>query len=365
LEIPQTSRAAIFDGPGRPIRIESFPLPDPPPGHILARVRMTTICGSDLHSVSGRRIEPTPLVLGHEVVAEVAALGEDVTRSATGEPLKEGDRISFTIMASCGRCVNCQGGLPQKCESLFKYGHSPATDALPLSGGLAEYIYLRPGTAVFHIPAVLSDPVACPANCALATVINGLEAIGVEEGERVLVQGGGLLGQYSVALLKERGVSETVVTDIDEGRLEMARRFGADRVFNVKGMGGEEMVKALGEGRFNSVVEVCGDPGAVWPGLRALALRGRYVIIGLVCAGSNFTIDGNTVARNYLTIKGIHNYAPEHLATALEFLERTRLRFPYREIVCRVLPLSQVQHAFEMAAKRKGLRIAVAPQEGP
>ena len=363
MTITGTCQAAVFSGVGLPIRIESFVLAGPPPGHILARVRMATICGSDLHTVSGRRVEPTPLILGHEVVAEVTALGEGIAESAAGKPLKEGDRISFTIMASCGKCANCQGGLPQKCESLFKYGHSSCAGELPLSGGLAQYMYLRPGTAVFHVPPEVPDTVACTANCALATVINGLEAICVLAGERVLVQGSGLLGLYCAALLRERGASEIVVTDIDHGRLEMAKRFGADRVLNVRGMSEEDMVAALGEGRFNCVVEVCGDPSAVWPGLRTLGLRGRYVIIGLVCAGANFTIDGNTVARNYLTIKGVHNYAPKHLAEGLAFLEATRSRFPYEALVSSVVPLSEVRRAFDLAAAKTGARVAVAPQQ--
>jgi len=359
--MPATCRAAVLDGPGQPLRLASVPMISPPPGYVLAKVRMAGLCGSDLHTFTGRRVEPTPIILGHEVVAEVAILGERVRESAAGQPLHVGDRISFAIMASCGRCATCRRGLPQKCESLFKYGHSAFDNGIGLSGGFAEYIYLRPGTAIFHVPSALSDEEACPANCALATVLNGLESLGVRSGERVLIQGAGLLGLYAAAVAGERGASQIVVTDIDESRLDMAKRFGADQVLNVRGMGEQKILRALGPDRFDCVAEVCGDPSAVWPGLQMLGLGGRYVIIGLVCAGSTFTIDGNTIARNYLTLKGIHNYAPGHLAAALAFLEKTRSRFPYKELISRVLPLAAIQTAFETAAEKRGIRVAVKP----
>ena len=353
----------MFDGPGRPLRIERVPLTDPQPGSILARVRMATLCGSDLHTFTGKRVEPTPIVLGHEITGEVAALGQGVRSSASGHPLAVGDRISFTIMASCGKCANCLTDLPQKCASLFKYGHAAFDDEPGLSGGLAEYVYLRPGTAVYHVPDGLSDEQVCPANCALATVLNGLEAVGMQAGDRVLVQGAGLLGLYATALTVARGASETVVTDVDDARLEIAGRFGAGRVVNVRGMDEDETVDALGRGAFDCGVEVCGNPAAVAPGVRSLALRGRYVIIGLVSAGSCFTIDGDTVARNYLTIKGVHNYAPRHLAEALAFLAKTRARFPYDALIGPAFPLAETQAAFEAALARAAVRVAVVPHD--
>ena len=359
--IPDVCRAAIFDGPGRPLRIETVGLAPPPPGHILAKVRLATVCGSDLHTFTGKRSEPTPLILGHEILAEVAALGQGAERSAAGETIVVGDRISFTIMASCGACDRCRSGLPQKCDSLFKYGHAPFDQAPGLSGGFAEYIYLRPGTGVFHAPDGLSDAQTCPANCALATVVNAFEAGRFDAGDRVLVQGAGLLGLYAAALAREHGAGEVVVADVDERRLGLATRFGAGETLNVAGMAGDRFVESLGRGRFSCAIEVCGDPGAVWPGMRTLGLRGRYVIVGLVCAGSNFTVDGNTIARNYLTVKGIHNYAPDHLASALAFLSQTADRYPYEELVGQIFPLDDIQTAFERALNKDTVRIGVAP----
>ena len=122
--------AQIFDGPGQPLRTEQLPLPDAlAPGEVLVAIDLATICGSDLHTLSGLRQEPTPLILGHEAVGHVVA-----TERAD---LKPGDRISWSIADSCGTCPACsQHLLPEKCDALFKYGHAPVTDGsnpLPLA----------------------------------------------------------------------------------------------------------------------------------------------------------------------------------------------------------------------------------------
>ena len=361
MAIPDSCVAAVFDGVGKPLRMERFELGFPLPGHILAKVRMATICGSDIHTVFGRRVEPTPLILGHEIVAEIEALGEGVTEFATGDPCRQGDRITFTIMAGCGGCPRCLAGMPQKCDSLFKYGHASCDDAPPLSGGFAEYIVLRPGTAVYKAPSGLPDAVVCPANCALATTVNALEAISVQPGERVWVQGAGLLGLYATVLLADMGAGEIIVSDVSNERLEMAETFGAHRTVNVDGITPNDVAVVIGEKTCDGVVEVCGEPSAVPSALRALRLRGRCVLVGLVFEGADFTLDGNTMTRNYLTMTGVHNYAPRHLKCALDFLERTAPNLPYEDLVPRTVPLGDVKKALYLSRARAGIRIGVVP----
>ena len=191
----ETARAAVFSEVGRPLQIQEFRVPqDIEPGAALCKVRMSTICGSDLHTISGRRREPTPIILGHEIIGEVVALGDGLERDGFGDELRVGDRVTWSIMASCGDCFYCNLDLPQKCESLRKYGHTSCDESPHLTGGYAELVYLWPGTAIFRVPDALPDEVATPANCALATVVNGMDAIGLAAGETVLIQGAGLLG---------------------------------------------------------------------------------------------------------------------------------------------------------------------------
>jgi alcohol dehydrogenase len=103
-----TPWARVFDGPGRPLRLVLFPRPALGPGEALVRVRLCTLCGSDLHTFFGRRTEPTPAVLGHEMVGEVEELGPgEALVDLDGESLRIGDRVVWSVAISCGRCFFC------------------------------------------------------------------------------------------------------------------------------------------------------------------------------------------------------------------------------------------------------------------
>ena len=226
----RSAQVSHFHGVGIPFEVCEMPV-GTAPNDILVRVSLSTICGSDLHTVSGRRGADTPCVLGHEIVGTVAAPTNP--RSATGEKLREGDRVTWSMTASCGTCDYCMNrNLPQKCETMFKYGHARNEGASALSGGFATHILLRPGTAIYPIPDAVTDAEAVPINCALATVINGLETIGMLPGETAVIHGSGMLGIYAACYLRENGYAHVAVVDRNAARLETARRFGATHTFN-------------------------------------------------------------------------------------------------------------------------------------
>lgn len=333
-----------------------------PPGAVLCRIRMSTICGSDLHTAAGRRIEPAPSILGHESVGDVVALG-DGAAYWSGAPLHLGDRVSWTIMASCGACAFCNRALPQKCVHLKKYGHLPLEVWPGLTGGYAEYIYLFPGTGVFPAPPDLDDTVVAPANCALATVVCAIETIGgITPGESVLICGAGLLGTYLAALAKEAGARRVMVADADAGRTQNIVNFGADAVFSqtVEPTGVATWAReTCGGDGVDVAFEVCGDPRAASAALDSLRIGGRLLIAGLVAAGSIFPVDGNLLTRRYLTVRGIHNYHPAHLGTGLDFLAATAETYPYHTLVSPALPLDDIEHAFDLARRRTSARVAL------
>jgi len=361
---PEACNAAVFTEAGAPLAIRRFDLPaTPEPGSALCKVTMSTICGSDLHTVSGRRIEPAPLILGHEILGEIVALGEGVNRDGFGSSLNVGDRVSWSVTASCGGCFYCGLGLPQKCEQLRKYGHSCCNDPPHLTGGYAEYVCLFPGTTIFRVPDAIPDSIATPANCALSTVINAVETIGINRGDAVLVQGAGMLGLNLVALAAEAGAKQIVVTDIAQSRLELASEFGATLCLNLRQLGEDQALAEIlcrtdGHG-VDVAFEVCGARAAAAQATQALRIGGRYLIAGLVTPGSDLGIDGNQVTRKYLTIKGIHNYKPEHLGKALEFLEKASARYPYATLVGRTFRLNAINEALDVAASAKHIRVAV------
>jgi putative phosphonate catabolism associated alcohol dehydrogenase len=356
--------AAVFTEVDRPLEIRQFELPRViDPGAVLCRVRMSTICGSDLHTIRGRRVEPAPLILGHEILGEIVELGEGPARDGFGEELRVGDRVSWTIMACCGECFFCRHDLPQKCEHLRKYGHSCCEEPPHLTGGFAEYIYLFPGTTIFKVPPNVPDDVATPANCALATVVHAAETIGLTAGETVLIQGAGLLGLNLIALAKQAGAKQVFVTDISRDRLAMAESFGASTTLNVKQLSEEKILASIldktDQRGVDVAFEVCGVKEGVAQAVRSLRIGGRYLIAGLVTPNSHLGVDGNQVTRKCLTIKGIHNYKPAHLGTALKFLAAHYEQYPYTKLVGRTYPLSRINQAVEAAESGTSIRIGI------
>lgn len=363
--IPAVCRAAVFEGAGEPIVLREFELPgELPAGSVLCRIRLSTICGSDLHTILGRRVEPAPSILGHESVGEVVAVG-DGARYWDGSRIEPGERVSWTIMASCGTCVRCLRNLPQKCLELRKYGHMP-TEVWPgLTGGYAEYIYLFPGTGIFRVTPGLDDAVVAPANCALATDVCAVESIGgIAPGDRVLISGAGMLGVYLAALAAEAGAGLVMVADTNASRAEAAKQFGAGAVF-----GGDMEPGAVarwargqcGDEGVDVAFEVCGDPRAASASLDALRSGGRLLVAGLVSANSVFPVDGNVLTRKCLTVRGIHNYHPSHLETALRFLAETADKYPYRTLVGPIVALPEMERAIALARAGTALRVGLRP----
>jgi alcohol dehydrogenase len=363
---PEHCRAAVFERPGKALSIREIPIPPSLETHaILCKVAMSTICGSDLHTLSGRRPEPVPSILGHEIVGRITACGDDALTDFNGDRLRVGDRVTWSIAASCGLCRYCTSGIPQKCERVRKYGHLSLKEHPHLTGGYSEYIYIMPGTAVFKVPSDLPDPVLAPVNCTLATAVNAVKSIQLGPQDTVLVQGAGLLGLYICALAKSKGCSPVIVTDTVSSRLEMAKRFGADCSVCVREHTpdrlAERIMSLCGGNRLSAVFEACGARDAARVAIEVLDIAGRLLIAGLVTPGSLLDIDANKIVRKYLTIKGIHNYHPEDLGVALEFVRQQRSVFAFEEIVGMVFPLDQINQAVEEAASGRHIRVGVRP----
>jgi putative phosphonate catabolism associated alcohol dehydrogenase len=367
--MPQHTRAAIFHQPNRPLELVDLPLPESvPPGGALCRVLLSTICGSDLHTMAGRRREPAPLILGHEIVGEIVALGDGLTTDGFGQPLAVGDRVSWTIAASCGTCRNCGRGLPQKCAALRKYGHNGLRDGHALSGGYAGHVQLWPGTTAFRVPETIPTPAAAPANCALATAVHAFEKATPQAGESVLILGAGLFGLSLAALAKEKGMGPILVADVRESRLAKAKAFGATGTLDLARTPPEEALDQLldctdGQGP-RVVFEVCGQPKTAAWAVETMDLGGRLVVAGMVMPGTAFAVEGNRLARRCLSIHGIHNYAPCHLGTALRFLARGDHAALFAGAVGETFPLVAIGDAVAAARRGHALRIGVAPECG-
>jgi putative phosphonate catabolism associated alcohol dehydrogenase len=358
--------AAVFQGPGRPSELVEYPLRAPAPGEVLVRVRLSTVCGSDVHAWTGRRSLPTPAILGHEIVGVIEALGRDAPRDLLDRVLAPGQRVTWTEYIACGRCVACARlALPQKCARGRKYGHERATDPPHLLGGFGRFCYLLPGTGIALVPEELTDEEAAPVNCGVATMAAVTEAAAIEPDDTVVVLGAGLLGLYGVAMARTRTSARVIAIDGVPGRRALARRFGADETLDPQELGPDGLGASTRESRYpgaaDVVIETAGAPAVLAEGLRLLRPGGRLVTAGLVVPGSIATLDASEIVRRCATIRGVHNYAPRHLVAALDFVQAQRGRLPLGELVDGRFPLQAVDAALLAAAERRALRPAVIP----
>ena len=361
-----SGRLAVYDAPNKPFEIRSLPIRPPKPGEVLVKIRMSTICRSDIHSYLGHRPNPCPGVLGHEIIGTIVTLGADVTKDMRGDPLAAGDRITWSEYFIPGDNYYTEVlDLPQKSPGVDKYGHMAVTTEPYHHGGFGEYCYILPRSWILKLPAELSDEEATPINCGVATVVCVTEKAEIAMGDAIVVQGLGLLGLYGCALAKARGARLVIGLDNVAARRDLALRFGADQVFDPSAMSEADLVKQVKalcrpEGA-DAVMELCGYPEVIPSGIQMLRTGGRYVLGGLVNPDAFVRIDANQILRKLLTLRGVHNYHPRHLIQALDFVLANRKRFPFHDLVDGKYKLEQVGQAMKDAAERKVLRAAIVP----
>lgn len=362
----ESGRLAVYDAPGKPFELRVFPIRPPRPGEVLVKIRMATICRSDIHSYLGHRPNPCPGVLGHEIIGNIVALGEHVSTDMRGDPLATGDRITWSEYFIPGDNYFTEVlDLPQKSPGVEKYGHMAVTTDPHHHGGFGEYCYILPRSWILKLPAELSDEEATPINCGVATMICVAERVEIGMGNSVVVQGLGLLGLYGAAIAKARGARLVIGLDTVAARRELSRRFGVDHAFDPVAMSEAELVKTVKalcppEGA-DAVVEVCGDPEVIPAGIQFLRTGGRYVLAGVVNPDSFVRIDANLLLRKLITLRGVHNYHPRNLVEALDFVAANRQRFPFHELVDGKYRLDEVGKAMQDAAERRVLRAAIVP----
>ncbi|MEE9419184.1 MAG: zinc-binding dehydrogenase [Desulfatiglandaceae bacterium] len=364
----EKGRAAIFKGLGQPMEIKEYPVPEPEPGAILIKVTMANICGSDLHqwrgdidlAASGVRL---PAIIGHEMTGKVAKLGEGVSTDSAGEPLAVGDRLVYRYFNPCGRCAVCLRGEDAACSSNSRF-IKPVEVPPHFTGAYADYYYLRPNQTVFKVPDDLTDEMVAPANCALSEVIYGLEKVGFGFGETVIIQGAGGLGINATAVAKEMGAHKVIVIDGITERLELAKAFGADELIHMKEhKTPKERIKRVRELTGNRgaevVAELVGFPEVMAEGLAMLGRGGRYLEIGNVSPGKTVDIDPALLVYSSKTIVSVLMYGPDTLKKALDFLGRTKDKYPFDKILSRTYPLEEINKAFEEQDKGLVSRSAI------
>ncbi|MBM4432650.1 MAG: zinc-binding dehydrogenase, partial [Chloroflexi bacterium] len=272
----------------RDVRVEEKPVPKIGPGELLVRVEASGICGSDV--MEWYRRDRAPLVLGHEVGGQVAAVGEGV------KAYKEGDRITAAHHVPCNTCYYCRSGHHTVCNTLRQTNFDP--------GGFAEYLRLSPihvDRGVFILPDEMSfekatfiEPLAC--------VLRAQRIAHLQAGQSVLVIGSGISGLLHVQLARALGAGRIVATDVVDYRLEAARRFGADETFRAE----EDLpaqLRRINEGQLADLVIICtGAVSAIAQALKSVERGGTVLFFAPTNAGVTIPISVNDLFfRNDIT----------------------------------------------------------------
>jgi alcohol dehydrogenase len=384
------ARAAVLVVAGQPLEMQLVPVPALATGELLVRVTACSLCGSDLHTAHGRRPHPLPTILGHEIVGRIAAIGPGPAPvCVSGHPLAVGQRITWSVCASCGQCDRCLQGLPQKCRELVKYGHSALESPHGLSGGLAEYVQVFPGTAIVPLPDTLADTAAAPASCAVATAAAIVRTVRRQLGEfgpdggglterSVVVLGGGMLGLSVASLLAAAGTRRLVLLDPVSDRRARAvaavpglvaaappSRVDQQWVTSLLGVPGSDRTDAREAGRFapdgfDVVVEASGAAASIPVALDLVATGGTCILAGSVSPTPGISFDPERVVRRQIAIHGVHNYRPEDLVTAVAHLA-SPAGGPLGALAGPVFPIERINEAMQLAATPDALRVVVTP----
>lgn len=270
-------------------------VPEPEVGHndLLIRVRQTAICGTDVHIFNwdqwSQQTVPLGLVTGHEYVGEVVALGQEVSGFDIG------DRVSGEGHITCGHCRNCRAGRRHLCRNTRGVG-------VNRPGAFAEYLVI-PAFNAFKLPDEVSDDIAAifdPFGNAVHTALS-FNLVG----EDVLITGAGPIGMMAAAVARHAGARHTVITDINDYRLDLAARMGASRTVNVGQEDLTAVMRELGmtEG-FDVGLEMSGVPSAFHSLLGAMNHGGKVALLGI--PPEEMAIDWSQVIFKGLELKGVY-----------------------------------------------------------
>lgn len=278
-------------GPG--LELRKVEKPTPGPGEVLIKIHKTAICGTDVHIYdwndwSKQHIKP-PMTIGHEYVGEIAELGANVTGYTVGQ------RVTGEGHITCGRCRNCRSGNIQWCKDTNSVG-------VDRNGAFAEYLCI-PATNVIAIDPSLDENVVAMFDAVGNATHTALMYNLV--GEDVLITGAGPIGIIAVAIAKYAGAKSVTITDINDIRLELAKKMGADKVVNTMTQDLHATMKELGiqEG-FDVGLEMSGAGPALNQMLTVMRNGGKISLLGLGNAPIN--VDMNLIIGKGLTLQGIY-----------------------------------------------------------
>ena len=307
----------------------------PTVGHndVLIQVKRSAVCGTDIHIFQwddwAQASIDVPTTIGHEFYGEIVECGSEVKGFVVG------DRVSAEGHITCGVCRNCRAGRRHLCMNTLGIG-------VNRNGAFAEYVSV-PAFNVFKLPPSISDDLAAildPLGNATHTALS-FDLVG----EDILITGAGPIGIMAVAIARYAGARHIVITDINDYRLDLARKMGATRALNVSKESIDQTMTDLGmEEGFDVGMEMSGNPSAFRDMLRSMHHGGKVAILGI--PPDEMSIDWTQVIFKGLVLKGI--YGREMFETWYKMSSMLQSGLKIEPIITHHFAADEFQNAFEL-----------------
>ncbi|MDA4136509.1 MAG: alcohol dehydrogenase catalytic domain-containing protein [Thaumarchaeota archaeon] len=333
--------AAVLREVGKPLVVESVPVPEVSPDEVLVETKFCGICGTDLHIVDGFGYVPKlPHIPGHEPSGVVAKVGSDV------KSFKPGDRVVPYLFITCGECWYCKSGRDSMCSNL------KGIIGVISDGAFAQY-FKAPARNLFRLPDSVSFEVGALTADAVITSVHAVYDRGnVHSMRSAAVIGVGGVGQVIVQLLKDLGLSVIAVSR-SEAKLSVARSLGADHVWKSGGEDLEEQSRRYFADGVDVVFDCVGSKDSMTDALGMVRRCGRVVMVGEEEALLPAT--STQIAQRELEIVGSRNGSRSNMELGLQFLSRGVIK----PLISDIFPLEKINEAFERVRNGASGRVVV------
>lgn len=343
-------RANVFRGPGK-VRIEQKPIPAPGHGEAVVRVRLTSVCGMDIQIREGKQPVAEGLTLGHEAVGTIHAIGDGLSG------YRIGDRVLVGAVTPCGQCEFCLSGNLAQCggpQGGWKLGHT-------MDGTQAEYVLVPHAQAnLALIPDALSDEEVLPLADPGSLGFYAAESAGMRLGDMVAVFAQGPVGLCATLAARLLGASQIFAVDLEEPRLEMARRFGATHALRGDDDAASRILQLTGGRGVDVSIEALGKQETFDQALRVLRPGGTLSTTGYYYGHLRLPLQSfGSAIENVRIVTVMSPGGKERLRRLMRLVEARRVDL--RPLLTHHFPLESIAEAYDLVATRGGhvLKVAV------
>jgi len=330
------------------VRIEEMSIPKISDDELLIKVQASGICGSDV--MEWYRLKTAPRVLGHEIAGDIVEIGKNVKK------YKIGDRVFISHHVPCNNCTFCNNNQHTLCDTLHSTNFYP--------GGFAEYLRvpkINVEVGTFLLPKEMTydegafvEPLAC--------VVRGFRIAEMTHDQSVLVLGSGIAGLLQIKLAKAKGARRIIATDINEHRLKIAKKFGADITINAE-KNVQKLVKKNNDGMLADLVILCtGVPSAVKQAFESVTPGGTILFFAMTKPGVEIPFHLFDVWNKQVKMVSTYAGAPKDIVEAIDIIRSQKVKVI--DMISHRLPLSEAAKGFQLVAKAQdSIKVIIHPQK--